>query len=244
MVDGAFGMAYGVLTSSLLLFVFPDSVTPAIASAVMHFSEIFNTGYSSYVYRKNNMVNKKMYNIMLIPAVLGAVSGTIIISIFSKHYVYYIKPFIALYFVGVAIVILSRAFGWFEHRKRWMPLPMLSAFGALMDSIGGGGWGALVTSALIAGGRDMRSTIGTSHAIKFVVVLCSSLTFLMLLGFHHLWMVLWVSTGSIIAVPLSIHFNTKIPKKWGLIFISVILILIAGNVFLKNINVLNDLMNK
>lgn len=233
MVDGAFGMAYGVITSSLLLFSFPHSITPAIASAVMHFSEIFNTGYSYYVYKKNKMINHKMFLIMLYPAIIGAVTGAIVITLVSKHFVNYIKPFIALYFIVIAIIILFRAFRWFEKRKRLMPLPVLSAFGGFMDSVGGGGWGALVTSALIAGGRDMRTTIGTSHAIKFSVVLMSSLTFLTLLGIKYLWIVIWVSLGSIVAVPISIQLTNKLPKKWGLFIVSIILVLIAIKIFIN-----------
>lgn len=227
LVDGAFGMAYGILTTSLLIYFFPQTVTPAVASAVMHFSEIFNTGYSSYVYRKNKMINKQMYKGMFYPAVIGAVSGAIVISIFSKNFAAYIKPVVALYFIVIAVIISFRAFRLFEKRKRWMSVPTLALFGAFMDSVGGGGWGALVTSALIVGGRDMRSTIGTSHAIKFVVVLASSLTFLTMIGFHHLWMVLWVTAGSILMVPISIYLNNKLPKKWGLLAVSVILILVA-----------------
>lgn len=234
MFDGAFGMAYGVLTTSLLLIIFPENITPAIASAVMHFSEIFNTGYASYVYRKNKMINHKMFSAMFFPAIAGAVSGAIVISIFSKHFVQYVKPFIALYFVIVAVIIALRAFRLFEKRKRWMNIPTLAAFGGFMDSVGGGGWGALVTSALIAGGRDMRSTIGTAHNIKFVVVLCSSITFLSLLGMQYLWVVLWVSIGSIIAVPISIQLNNKLPKKWGLLAISIILFLIALKILLTS----------
>lgn len=235
MIDGAFGMAYGIMTSSLLMAIFPDTIIPSIASAVVHFSEIFNTGYASYVYKKNKMVNKKMYQAMLYPAIVGSIVGSILISLISKHYVQYVKPMIAIYFVVVGIIIFFRAFHLFEKRKRWMSIPVLSAFAAFMDSIGGGGWGALVTSALIAGGRDMRATIGTAHSIKFVVVIISSLTFLTMLGMQYLWIVMWVSFGSIIAVPLSIRLNNQLPKKWGLTAIATILIFIAIKIIIQSI---------
>lgn len=237
MIDGAFGMAYGITTTSLLLFTFPNNITPAIASAVMHFSEIFNTGYSQYVYRKNKMINHKMFLIMLYPAIIGAIAGAVTITLFSKHFVNYIKPLIAIYFIIISIIILFRAFRLFEKRKRLMSLPVLAAFGGFMDSVGGGGWGTLVTSALIAGGRDMRTTIGTSHAIKFIVVLVSSLTFLVLLGTQHLWIVLWISLGSILAVPISIKLNNQLPKKWGLFIISIILFLIAIKIFINAVKI-------
>ncbi len=227
LVDGAFGLAYGILTTSLLIYLLPQSVTPAMASAIMHFSEIFNTGYSSYVYNKNKMINRRMYKVMIYPAIAGAVLGAITISIFSKSFIQYIKPALALYFIVIAIVIFFRALHLFEKRKRWMPVPMLALFGAFMDSTGGGGWGALVTSALVAEGEDMRSSIGTAHAIKFIVALMSSLTFLTMMGFRHLWIAIWITIGGVLMVPISIHLNNKLPKKWGLLAISVILIFIA-----------------
>ncbi|MCX7729025.1 MAG: sulfite exporter TauE/SafE family protein [Bacteroidia bacterium] len=234
LIDGAFGMAFGIMTTSLLIYFYPNSISPAVASAVMHFSEIFNTGYSSYVYKKNRLINKSMYKAMFFPAVIGAVAGAILISIFSKSFANSIKPLMAIYFLVISVIICFRAFRLFEKRKRWMSVPLLAWFGAFMDSIGGGGWGALVTSALIVGGRDMRSTIGTSHAIKFVVVMVSSVTFITMLGIQHLWIVLWVTLGSVISVPLSIYLNNKIPKKWGLLVISIILFLIAIKTLYQN----------
>jgi uncharacterized membrane protein YfcA len=110
LVDGAFGLAYGILTTSLLIYLLPQSVTPAMASAIMHFSEIFNTGYSSYVYNKNKMINRRMYKVMIYPAIAGAVLGAITISIFSKSFIQYIKPALALYFIVIAIVIFLERF--------------------------------------------------------------------------------------------------------------------------------------
>jgi len=234
MIDGAFGMAYGVITTSLLLFFFPNVVSPALASAIMHFSEIFTTGYSSYVYKKNNLINKKMFFAMLYPAIFGAVIGAIFISFLSKHYVNYIKPFVAIYFIVLSVIIVSRALRLFEKRKRWFSIPMLSAFGAFMDTTGGGGWGALVTSALIAGGRNLRISIGTAHAIKFIVVLFSSLTFLFLLPLSYLWAVVWVSLGSILAVPISISINNKLPQNVGLLVVAIILFLIAVKLLINS----------
>lgn len=234
LIDGAFGMAFGIITTSLLLFLYPDAITPALASAITHFSEIFTTGYATHVYKKNKMFNTKMYRTMLYPAIIGSIFGAVIISIFSKHFVCYIKPFIALYFIIVSITIAFRAFRLFEKRRRWISIRALSAFGSLMDSLGGGGWGALVTSALIVGGRDMRSTIGTSHAIKFIISLISSITFITFLGYKHLWIVLWVTLGSLVAVPLSIYLNNKLPKKWGLLAIALILFLISIEIFINH----------
>lgn len=49
-----------------------------------------------------------------------------------------------------------------------------------MDSVGGGGWGPIVTSTLIGRGRDPRYTIGSVNAAEFAVSFASGITFLLL----------------------------------------------------------------
>ncbi|MGZ4061215.1 MAG: NAD(P)-dependent oxidoreductase, partial [Bacteroidia bacterium] len=52
MIDGALGMAYGVSVTTFLLSLGIPAITPAVASASMHASEIFTTGTSSLVYMR------------------------------------------------------------------------------------------------------------------------------------------------------------------------------------------------
>jgi len=54
LVDGAFGMAYGVTVTTLLLSMGIPGLTPAVASASMHASEVLTTGTSD---RKSTRLN-------------------------------------------------------------------------------------------------------------------------------------------------------------------------------------------
>ena len=96
MIDGALGMAYGVSVTTFLLSLGIPAITPAVASASMHASEVFTTGTSSLVYMRYKYVNNKLFRILLIPGTLWAVAGAITISYVSKGYVGVIKHFVAL----------------------------------------------------------------------------------------------------------------------------------------------------
>ena len=69
-VDGALGMAFGVISNTLLLWV---GVPPAAASAGVHTVETFTTAVSgiSHVLHKN--VNWTLFLRLMIPGVIGGV---------------------------------------------------------------------------------------------------------------------------------------------------------------------------
>ncbi len=71
-VDGALGMAYGISSTSLLLSL---GVNPAAASASVHIAEVFTTGASGLSHYKLGNVNKKLFKLLVIPGVIGAVTG-------------------------------------------------------------------------------------------------------------------------------------------------------------------------
>ena len=88
MVDGALGMAYGLTATTFLLSF---GIPPAAASASVHTSEIFTSGASGLMHLKLRNVNRKLFRILLIPGILGAVTGAYVLSALGE-YNYIIKP--------------------------------------------------------------------------------------------------------------------------------------------------------
>jgi uncharacterized membrane protein YfcA len=76
LIDGALGMAYGLLSNAVLLAI---GLPPAQASALVHTAEIFTTSASatSHIYHRN--VDWRMVA-RLVPGVLGAILGAWILS--------------------------------------------------------------------------------------------------------------------------------------------------------------------
>src|SRR5262245_34462062 len=76
-IDGALGMAYGVTASTFLLGM---GASPAVASASVHIAEIFTTGVSGVAHVKYGNVNRQLFVRLLVPGMIGAVLGTVVIT--------------------------------------------------------------------------------------------------------------------------------------------------------------------
>jgi siroheme synthase-like protein len=228
MIDGALGMAYGVSVTTFLLSLGIPTITPAVASASMHASEIFTTGTSSLVYMRYKNVNNKLFRTLLIPGALGAIAGAFAISYISKEYINIVKPVVSFYTLILGILIIRKALNLhIKTRKKIKRIKPVALIGGFLDSVGGGGWGPIVTTTLIAGGRNFRYAIGSSHVAKFFVALISTITFISVIGLSHWPIILGLTIGSMIAAPISIYISTKISNKWGLILVGMLVIIVS-----------------
>ncbi len=232
MIDGALGMAYGVSASTFLLAF---GVPPAAASASIHTSEIFTSGASGLMHLKFQNVNKKLFKTLLIPGVLGAIVGAFVLSSLEE-YSNVLKPIIALYTLYLGIVIIMKAFRKNKNRISSRNIPKLASFGGFMDSIGGGGWGPIVSSTLIAGGRHPRYTIGSVNLTEFFVALASSITFFFVIGIHHWNIIAGLILGGLIAAPVAALISRKLPTKTMLIVVGVLVILISTRTIFLALN--------
>ena len=68
MVDGALGMAFGVISNTLLLSL---GVPPAMASAGVHTVETFTTAVSGVSHALHKNVNWKLFLRIAVPGVIG-----------------------------------------------------------------------------------------------------------------------------------------------------------------------------
>lgn len=232
-IDGALGMAYGVSVTTFLLSL-GMGITPAMASASMHAAEVFTTGTSSLVYMKLKSVNIKLFKTLLIPGAVGAILGAIIISYLShdKEALQFVRPWVSAYTLILGVLILRKALMQnVKVRDKIKRIAPVAFIGGLLDSIGGGGWGPIVTTSLIAGGRDFRYAIGSSHMAKFFVATISTLTFIATIGISHWQIILGLIIGSMSVAPFSIYLSTKISKKWGLILVGFVVIIVSLKTF-------------
>ena len=178
-VDGALGMAYGVVSSTVLLSV---GVPPAAASASVHAAEVFTTAASagSHAWRRN--VNWKLFVPLAIGGCVGGALGAFVLTSIDGTV---LKPWITGYLALMGGVILWRALR--VPAPRLFPAKYsgpLGFFGGLFDAIGGG-WGPTVATAMVGAGGDPRTSIGTSNTAEFLVTSTISATFLATLLTGH-----------------------------------------------------------
>jgi len=216
LVDGSLGMGYGVTSTSLLLTL---GLAPALASASVHLAEIGTSGVSGVSHWKLGNVNGRVLFMIGIPGGVGAFLGAVVLSNLSLDAA---RPMVSLVLLGLGGVILfrfihgrrlaaAREAGETDARpqglagRRWTLIP-LGLVGGFLDASGGGGWGPVTTSTLMAASRmQPRKIIGTVSGSEFIVSVAASAGFLFALGSAGIdaGIVAMMLLGGVIAAPIS-----------------------------------------
>jgi uncharacterized protein len=219
LIDGAIGMAFGVITNTLLVSVM--GMAPAQASARVHIVEMFTTAASgiSHVLHKN--VDWKLFSRLAIPGVAGGVLGAYVLTNIDAAIA---KPFVMVYLSGIGIYLLYRAWGYtHEHRQPKVIAP-LGFIGGFLDAAGGGGWGPVVTSNLLIQGSSPRMTVGTVNTTEFFLTTAVSITFITQIGFEAFTAAtLGLLIGGLLAAPLGAYLAKRIPPQRLMLMVGVIL---------------------
>jgi len=232
-VDGALGMAYGVISSTTLLAF---GVPPAQASAAVHAAELFTTAASGSAHLYHRNIDWKLFRRLAPFGILGGCAGAYVLTSFDGNAV---KPFITTYLALIGIWLLVRSFKKIPSR----PVPAhivapLGAAGGFLDAAGGGGWGPIVTTGLLGSGGAPRYVIGTVNASEFLITLSVSLTFLFaLLSGHwetagdlmdHFAAVAGLIVGGLFAAPLAGLMVKTLQETLLLRLVGVLIVLLAG----------------
>jgi uncharacterized protein len=228
LVDGMLGMGYGATSTSFLLSF---GVPPAISSTGVHVAEMFTTGASAISHYKFKNINKKLVTYLLIPGVIGSLIGAYLLADVIDGKV--IKPFIAVYMMFLAIMIVVKGFRKNNVKRKTKNLGILAVFGGFMDAVGGGGWGPIVTSTLISRGRDPRYTIGSVNAAEFAVSFASGLTFLIFEGINGWQVIAGLIVGGVIAAPFGAFFMNKIPRKPMVVLVGLLIVFLSARTLWK-----------
>ena len=225
-IDGALGMAYGVSSNTFLLSL---GIPPAAASASVHMAEVVTTGISGFSHWRLGNVDWKLVRRLLIPGVIGGVAGAYLLTSIDGDI---LKPYIAAYLLLMGGVIIYKAF---TIKPRSKPdeyhgprISWLGLLGGFCDAIGGGGWGPVVTSTLVARGKFARTTIGSVNFSEFFVTFSQSIVFVLTLSFSEYWqIILGLLIGGGIAAPLAARMTKRLPLKTLMIMVGVLIILLS-----------------
>ncbi len=219
LVDGAIGMAFGVITNTLLVSVM--GMAPAQASARVHLVEMFTTAASgiSHVLHKN--VDWRLFSRLAIPGIIGGVTGAYILTNIDAAVA---KPFVMVYLSGIGVYLLYRAWGYkHEHRQPKIIAP-LGFVGGFLDAAGGGGWGPVVTSNLLIQGSSPRTTVGTVNTTEFFLTTAVSITFITQIGFEAFTTATFgLLVGGFVAAPLGAVLAKRIAPQSLMLMVGIVL---------------------
>jgi hypothetical protein len=222
LVDGALGMGYGVTSATILL---SSGVNLASISSSIHTAEMFASGASGYSHYKFGNVNKKLFKILVIPGVIGAIGGAILLSKFGDTHAQYLRPVMATYTLFLGLRIFANAFWERKNKSKFKRFGLLAGVGGFLDSFAGGGWGPIVTTTLITRGRSPRFVIGSVSLTEFFVTLSSAVTFFTLLGVTHWQVIVALIIGSLFAAPIAARLAGKLPRKASFILLGILVII-------------------
>lgn len=222
LVDGALGMGYGVVSTTLLL---SGGLNPAVISGSIHTAEMFSSGASGFSHYRFGNVNKKLFKTLLIPGVLGAIAGALLLGYAGDAFSQWIRPVISVYTLLLGIRILSNAFKDKPKPQKVKRAGWLAGAGGFLDSFGGGGWGPLVTSTLISKGRTPKYVIGSVSLTEFFVTMASAITFFFILGVSHWQSIIGLIIGGVIAAPIAARLVGRLPIKKMFIGVATIVII-------------------
>jgi uncharacterized protein len=219
LVDGALGMAFGVITSTLLVGVM--GVPPAQASAKVHLVEVFTTGVSGINHLIHRNIDGRLFLRLVVPGVIGGVAGAYVLSSLDAGVV---KPFVLAYLAAVGLWLLWRGLDHDPKIKDPKIVAPLGLAGGFLDAAGGGGWGPVVTSNLLIQGAEPRKVIGTVNSAEFFLTTAISATFIWQLGIAQFGVaVVGLLIGGVAAAPLGAILAKRIPAQKLLLLVGVVL---------------------
>jgi uncharacterized protein len=219
LVDGSLGMAYGVTSTTLLIAI--AGLTPALASTVVHISEVGTCAASGLSHWRFGNVDWSKITWLAIPGAIGAFLGATVLVRFIDAAV--AEPVVAIFLFLLGGYVLARfALNRTTQVVQNLPIPraFLSPLGFIagfLDAAGGGGWGPIATPTLLSSGRmEPRKVVGTVDTSEFIVALSASTGFLVSLSFAEVpWSVVGaLFAGGLVAAPVAAwivrHLNARL----------------------------------
>jgi uncharacterized membrane protein YfcA len=208
-IDGAIGMAYGLTATTFLL---SQGISPAIASSSIHIAEIFTTGASGLSHWRLNNIDKKLFLSLVFPGIIGGLIGVLILTNIDGKL---LKPWISLYLVIMGIYIILKAFKKkiFTGKISAKKITPLAFVGGMVDAVGGGGWGPVVTTTLLSSGHEPKTTIGSVNSAEFFITTATGVSFAIFIGISNPEIIFGLILGGVLIAPLSAKITTKLPTK-------------------------------
>ena len=220
LVDGALGMAFGVITNTLLIGVL--GVPPAQASQRVHIVECFTTAASAISHLFHRNIDGRLFLRLLIPGIVGGLAGAYLLTSIDASVV---KPFVLAYLAGIGIYLLIRGLLYPPKLREAKYVAPLGLVGGFLDAAGGGGWGPVVTSNLLVQGGEPRKVIGTVNSVEFFLTLSISAAFIYHLGLaDFVGATLGLIIGGVAAAPFGAVAARYLKPKLVLILVGIVLV--------------------
>jgi len=238
LVDGTLGMGFGVTSATILLWM---GVSAAAASAATHMAKLPTTLVSGLTHYRQGNVEPGTLIRVAIPGAIAAFFGAVVLVNLSLESA---KTWMAGLLLFFGMVILLR----FGFNKRLIPTPRsghtawwlspLGALGGFTDSMGGGGWGPVVTpSVMTVTNHEPRKVVGTVNAAEFFVAVAASAGFLTgadKIDENMPWFaVIGLIAGGVVVAPFAARLAGRMPQHVMGTLVGGLMLVVNGSVLGK-----------
>ncbi len=227
LVDSALGMAFGVVSNSLLVIL---GLPPVAASVATHTVESFTTGAAGLAHALQRNVDWPLFARLVIPGIIGGFAGAWLLTIIHVDAA---RPVVLVYMAAIGAYLLWRGARRPQTYRRMRLMGPLGLAGGFFDAAGGG-WGPVVTGNLLAQGMTPRMAVGTVNASEFFVTVTVLATFIGALGWESFTIVVsGLLLGGVFAAPLGAWLTRHIASRSLVLLVGGLLILISFYGFLS-----------
>ncbi len=229
-IDGALGMAYGVTVSSVLI---STGVPPAVTSACVHAAEVFTTGTSGLAHWFAGNIDRRLILRLVLPGMVGGAIGAYVLSNVPGEM---IRPWVSAYLLVLGLIILWKAFRRSQPARTPKSVAPLGFFGGMLDAMGGGGWGPLVTSTLLGYGAAPRTVIGSVNLTEFFVTLTISATFFATIGLSLWPIIAGLIVGGVLAAPFAALAVRYLPPHVLMVIVGCVVVVLSASTILRAVS--------
>lgn len=227
LIDGALGMAYGITSTTALI---ATGMPPAVASANVHAAEVVTTAISG---GSHALVGNVDWRLLWRLAPFGAAGGVFGAVSAASLDLAIAQPLIASYLFAMGGVVIWRGIYRRTSTSSNKSVRFLGLFGGFCDALGGGGWGPVVASNLIARGHDAARTIGTVNMAEFFMTSAATVGFVSTLGLEFGAAFLGLLVGGALAAPIAAFAVKRAQKKLLTILVGFIVCLLSSYNFVS-----------
>ena len=223
LISGSIGVGYGIIGTLFLLSV---GVPTSSVSASIHTATAAASFASGISHLFVGNIDEDLFLKLLIPGVVGGIIGSIMLTKFNGDI---LKPFIYayLFITGIRILITGLRKAYIRTKPLGPKVYLVGLIAGILDALGGGGWGPIVTASLISNGVEPRKTIGTVNSSKFFVALAQVIIFSLFLSITHWQVILGLIIGGVTAAPLAAHISKIIIPDKLMVLVGILISMIS-----------------
>ena len=125
--------------------------------------------------------------------------------------------------MGLRILIIALRDVKIKRTKLGYKIYPIGVAAGILDALGGGGWGPIITSTLVASGVEPRKTVGTVDSSKFFVALSQVITFSVFLSVSNWQVILGLIIGGVTAAPIAAYACKRIQPKKLMVLVGILI---------------------